>query len=387
MIRQIGPIGLTVLLSASALSAATVKGVGRAPAGQSAAREMALADALRDAVRKGAGVDLISSVSVQDFEMEYDEIFSSSVGYIRSYRVLDHAVDSEGFYRVEVMADVMPGNPQQSDALAIRQLLQRVRSPRIMVEADEQLDGRNADHGWAAAAMSQRLTELGFDVIRSGRLDRHQQKMAAREELTGRKKAATWRQADIGHDADIVMSVYVRGHLGGQQSVYGIEMREVQLGFDLAAVWMDTGEEIARIAAPNQTVHTQGAEASAYQKALAELLKEKDTPLNSLLKRVLAGWITELDLGALVRVELEGLKREELDRLEEALRETKGIHAVWVRDFDARFMSVLDVETRNSPVALSAEIERILGKQWQVDKTTARSVTMLKKPNWKFWQK
>ena len=72
----------------TAIAAETVEAEGRAAGDQRTAREQALADALREAVRVGVGVDVLSSSGVSDFALDYDRILSSAFGHVKTYKVL-----------------------------------------------------------------------------------------------------------------------------------------------------------------------------------------------------------------------------------------------------------------------------------------------------------
>jgi len=60
--------------------AVQVEAEGRAAGDQKTAREQALADALREAVRKGTGVDVLASSGVSNFALDFDRILSSAFG-------------------------------------------------------------------------------------------------------------------------------------------------------------------------------------------------------------------------------------------------------------------------------------------------------------------
>jgi len=77
-----------LLLTSYFAPAATVEAEGRAPGDIKTAREQALADALREAVRVGTGVDVLSSTGVSDFTLDYDRILSSAFGHVKSYKVI-----------------------------------------------------------------------------------------------------------------------------------------------------------------------------------------------------------------------------------------------------------------------------------------------------------
>ena len=70
-----------VFLAAQA-QALQVEAEGRAPGDQKTAREQALADALREAVRKGTGVNVLASTGVANFALDFDRIMSSASGHV-----------------------------------------------------------------------------------------------------------------------------------------------------------------------------------------------------------------------------------------------------------------------------------------------------------------
>jgi hypothetical protein len=89
---------LPILLAALALPlhAVPVTAEGRAAGDLPNAREIALADALREAVRQGTGLDLLATTEVQNFTLSYDQILGSAFGHIQSYKVLETRLDNIG---------------------------------------------------------------------------------------------------------------------------------------------------------------------------------------------------------------------------------------------------------------------------------------------------
>jgi hypothetical protein len=125
--KKLLPILLTTL--ALPLHAVPVTAEGRAAGDLPNAREIALADALREAVRQGTGLDLLASTEVQNFTLSYDQILGSAFGHIQSYKVLETRLDPDGIYRVRVSAEVEKGTPAAKNSLALRQLLLLRNSP------------------------------------------------------------------------------------------------------------------------------------------------------------------------------------------------------------------------------------------------------------------
>ncbi len=73
------------VLGFSSTYATPVTAEGRTAGDTTTAREQALTDALRDAVRKGAGVNIASQSQASNFTLDYDRVFAAAFGYVKSY--------------------------------------------------------------------------------------------------------------------------------------------------------------------------------------------------------------------------------------------------------------------------------------------------------------
>ena len=96
--KNFGTLFLTLLICLCTYSHAQDKFKivvsGHAAIDDKNADKKALADALRKAVRQGAGVDIMSESSVSDFELQYDKVFIKSAGYVHSYKVLEQGPEN-----------------------------------------------------------------------------------------------------------------------------------------------------------------------------------------------------------------------------------------------------------------------------------------------------
>ena len=113
MLKRVMIILMSAVLPLCAVEV-TVSGIG---AGDLAvARETALADALRNAVRQGAGVNIVSESKVKNFQLEYDRVFSHSLGYVKKYSVLEQTYDTaKKVYQVRIRAEVDKNVPPADD--------------------------------------------------------------------------------------------------------------------------------------------------------------------------------------------------------------------------------------------------------------------------------
>lgn len=140
-----------IALAITEVSSGAVQAEGRAPGDVANAREQALADALREAVRIGAGVDLVSSTQVKDFALDYDRIFSMAFGHVRDYKVLESGLKPDGLYLVRISAEVTKGAPDVRDELVLREFVRRRGSPRValrIVQSVDSLEDQSVAAAW-----------------------------------------------------------------------------------------------------------------------------------------------------------------------------------------------------------------------------------------------
>lgn len=365
--------GLLALGLAAHAAPVRVKGVGRAPADRANAREQALADALRDAVRKGAGVDLVAQTQTRDLQLEYDRVFASAFGHVRDYRVTDQYIDELELYNVEVEATVEPGAPDVGDLQALRMIVRLKESPRVRVEVDEQIDGVTTA-GLTAGLLTEMLNASAMQVVDVDVRREAEDRRARRDALVGAGRRAEVRRADVTPSWDFLVRARVRGRHAGTEKLYGMATQRLSLGVDLTALWADTGEVVAQVTIPSFDANSGAADPSQAARAVLQqrLRGEKvaaGTPSAvTLLRRIVARWVTELDLGTKMQLEFDRIDRPTFDAVYNALRQTEGIGAAWVRSYDGQLLSMLEVESRLNANQLKDEVLRHLGGRYRLDR-------------------
>jgi len=100
----------------------------------------------------------------------------------------------------------------------------------------------------------------------------------------------------------------------------------------------------------------------------------KDENAYKLFRRIISKWITELDLGAKIRVEIKQIDKKSLDELLAVLQKNGNISYVWLREFDSRLFSAVEVETRLTSSKLADEIGKCIGKKYSLDQATKRNI-------------
>ena len=220
--------------------------------------------------------------------------------------------------------------------------------------------------------------------------------MAARDEILGNDKSAKLRKADISQKSDFLIEGKIIAKYIGQQSLYGSLPQHVfSVGGELRALLPDTGEIVATVALPgtenieSQLDSKEMAARDVIQKVLASAGRSDGTP--PLFNKILAKWVTETDLGAIKRIEFTGISNDDLTKIQTSLKETDKISSVWLREFDAQGLSVLDVETRLDNAGIQQKLSDISGGRVAVDRATENLISCKmqqapeKKKSWWPW--
>ena len=362
-------------------------GMGIAEGTPDSASEQALAQALRDAVRKGAGVDVMSETKVENFQMGYDRILTASFGYVEKYDITEQKYDNKTqTYTVKLRAMVKKGTPGMDNVMALRLLVKRVESPRILVICDEKIIGYENKTQLANDIISEMAQKTGFQVLDKEAVDTRSEKEAKRDELLGDDKAAKIKRSGIATAYDIIITGTVTGEIGAIEEPFpDMKTRDVSFGFNLKAIWADSGETIAIAKLPAATFQAKGLDPITLpnqlaRKYLAKVLEGQDVELKDenaykLFRKIISKWITELDLGAKIRIELKQIDKKSLDGLIAALQKNdSNISYVWLREFDSRLFSVVEVETRLTSAKLADEVEKYIGKKYTLDQSTKRNI-------------
>jgi hypothetical protein len=147
-----------------------VKGYGEIVDGDFVtARELALKDAYARAIEQGCGVKLIRQTKVENFQLVRDSILTESVGYIKSYEVLNENPNSQYGYEISVKAEVSqePISDLDQLRLMVRFLL---AEPRIAIIMEGEIEGEEMGHSRASVVEGQiaaGLQKAGFLVVDS----------------------------------------------------------------------------------------------------------------------------------------------------------------------------------------------------------------------------
>lgn len=370
----------------------TVTGIGTGDL--AVARETALADALRNAVRQGAGVNIISESKVADFQLEYDRVFTHSLGYVKKYAVLSQAYDAEKrTYTVEIQADVDADAPAVDDFAALKILQSRMISPRVMIECHESIAGMPETLRPISETILQELCRsVEIQVVDRAVQQAVQADDARRSRLFSEEADALARENISAGECDFKIIAEISGELSPLSEPYpGVKVRDAGFEIDLRAVWADTGELIAAETLPVAFFKGERMPNLPHQMP-RQLIKNylgmmlrgegefQESNATSLLRKILVTWMTQLDLGSNIRIEFRRIPRGELEAIMEKLSGMDGVSQVRLRNFDARITSAIEVETKNTPSRLAKTILALYPDRLQLDTSTMRRLCFLYQP-------
>jgi hypothetical protein len=339
------------------------------------AREEALADALREAVRVGAGVDVLSTTSVKDFNLDFDRVLSAAFGHVKNYRVTGSSLGKDGIYRIKVRADVGAGTPGMNEVLALKQIVQLKRSPRVAFKIEEHIDGVPEGKGYASGWFEQAAQKMQLQVVDAGAVGGAEAKRAARDELTGNNAGATFRRAGIAQKVDFVIEAKINGRYAGTEALFGaLPEHCFELAAELRVVRPDSGEVVASVVVPASDKYRSGLqtkEMAAREVLYRSLDGGRGTQGGmALFSKLFARWMVEVDCGAIKQVEFEKIPSVDFQKIQAGLRATDKVSAVWEREFESKAVSHIDVETRLSASDLGAEIQKIASGALELGRAT-----------------
>jgi hypothetical protein len=330
-------ISLALLLPAVGF-AVELTAEGRASGDYRTAREQALADAMREAVRLGIGVDLLGESRIKDFAMDYDRVLCSAFGHVKNYSILESKLGKDGIYRVKIQAEVAKGAPENKDSMALQQLIQAKGAPRLAFRVGASTDGDAAD-GFSQAVLEEVATELQIPVVKS-----------LAETSDGQNTADYFVEAQITANLERIETI------GANPTA-----RVFSIACELRALDPETKTLVAVASFGSDRVHKSilPSDDAAQRDAIKKLLTAP-APDGGMrfFEKLLARWVSELDLGSVKRLEFSGITSEDFEKIQTTLTDTDKVGAVWPREFNANGKSVIDVETRLDNMALGKEVSK-----------------------------
>ncbi len=372
------------LMLATGASAVEVETEGKAAGDSPAARSQALADALREAVREGAGVELVSESQMENFELTYDRTFSKARGYVKKYEVLSSGLTDDGFYTVKIKADVGDQALTANDTMTFQMMAREHEAPRIAIQIDEQIEG--VTNGTLATDwLRNTATKCGLRVVELNASQGHGGMLAKRAEALGRTTEADVRNKGVVSACDYIIEGKIVGSAEGTQSFYGSKPgKKYSIALDVTVMDAATGNIVLTMNSPARdiVINNVSSDTAAAREAVRQLMegtkRKPETDAGwTLIRSIFAHWSAEMDLGATIKMEFVGLDLADSEKLKAGLEKETAIGAVWVRSIDAAAVSVIECESRINSTDLAKVVSGIL-PEYGLDRSEKRYLSFRK---------
>jgi hypothetical protein len=333
------------------------------------AREQALAEAFRQAVRQALGVMVESESLVRNEVVVTDQVLSRSNGLVKKYSIVSEGV-SDGVYTVDIRAVVSAVRLKKAlDSIGLT--ARKMGKPRITVllmEGDPEPKVKPAapsrkGYGVAEAQIHDVLIRKGFDFIDSRSLGLQSDSASpVTDEVL----------AKLAKSGDIEMIITGTANARSSAPISGTSLHPCQATVSIRALNVDNGEVLASHAARAAAPHINPAtgEAEAMGKAAGEAAER-------VAQQVLASWKGKVDGVRTVRLVVTGVdgyddlklfKKSMTDQIED-------VEEVWERSFEAD-TAKMDVEIASSARDLADRLSSlsVQGKPVNVTSFTANVV-------------
>lgn len=220
------------------------------------ARDVAIQDALRNAVEQVTGAVVSSSTVVENAMTVEDNIYSKAKGYVKAYSVLSEGEADNGMtYNVKVKAQVRAGAIKEDMA----DILRGAGNPRLMVLITEKNVGQDEYSGLdvnlniAENAIMENMRNKGFEFVDQETIERNMRKDKALAAMQGDDQAAAFIGDRAGAEVIITGKSFAKEAPGVSDMLGG--MKSMQATVSVKAINTDDGRVLVSKSQSDKTVH------------------------------------------------------------------------------------------------------------------------------------
>ena len=333
-----------------------------------AAREKAIADALRHAVEMAVGTKVTSSSEVQDFQSKMDRVLTHSTGYVKKYEIIKEGMDGE-VVQITIRAQISTA-ALDKDLEAMGMLMVRKGMPRTMVLIAEQNIGMVAPQAFwlpgSLASTDLRIAEnVVLDTLKNGGFGQlidpeiASEKTATVGNITTEVTAAQARKIKSLTGAEVILLGQVIATLKGFMPDLGPGWRSCTATISGRAVNTDNGD----ILSTSET--TQSAAQLDDQTCGKEAIKKASKVFaGDMIKKIGERWSKDVSGGNEVHVTVRKVSSFKLasDFRSALTSQMRGVKGVSQRSFSSGTQE-LDVTLVGTTDQFAQELEsKKLGK-------------------------
>jgi hypothetical protein len=338
------------------------------------ARERAISEAFRQAVRQALGVMVESESLVRNQILVTDQVLSHSSGFIKKYSIYSEN-QNDGIYTVDIRAVVSEVRLKKAlDAIGMS--VQKMGKPRIMLlltesssEGKTKLPASSANwgNGVAETRIHDLLIRKGFDFV-----DRRTTPTLSEHPGSAPAVEGAAKLAKAG-DAEIIFTGTAISR-STPLPIAGTAIHPCQATVSVKAVNADDGEVLASHTAQAVAPHINPAagEAEALGRAAEEVAER-------LSQQILANWKRKLEGTRMVRLVVSGLGGyDDLKSFKSILREQiEELEEIWERSFESSSAKI-DIEIASSSQNLAEQLSSlsVQGKSIKITSFTPNVVQL-----------
>ena len=223
------------------------------------ARNMAIDDALRNAVEKAMGTMVDSKTRVENYQTIEDSILLQAQGYIADYKVIKRWIEQSTYF-IKVEATVVR-KLLKDDLAALELTIKRANDPRVMVIIPEEHISRSLPDPAAETEIIRQMLNANFRLIDQSQVARARNSEIFRRAMSG--DTAAYQVLSNQYNADIL----VLGEAFSERVSQYEGFITCRARVEVRVVRSDTGEILAA-----HGVHESGVdilESTASKKSLA----------------------------------------------------------------------------------------------------------------------
>ena len=283
-------------------------------------KDEAVRGAQRKAIEQGAGTYIYSQSKVKDFVLIRDTILTRSAGFLQSWKLLSEKETVDGLIQVKIVAVVSVKGIQDMWGV-VRNLLQQMGRPKIMVFLNEKIDRRAQEDSTVQTRVERLLLDSGFALVNREQLkaiDRKDLAAAIAEDKPGRAQAIAKR-----FGAQLFITGSTNAALGSARKVYEVQLYRYGSDGDVKCFRSDTAQLLSSRNATSAGADQTGRVAAKKSlQALGELLGP------SIQSDILRFWMDVLEGRGEVQLRVEGVTFGQSTKLKDALSALKQVKAV-----------------------------------------------------------
>ncbi len=314
------------------------------------ARDVAIQDALRNAVEQVTGAVISSSTIVENAMVVEDNIYSKAKGYIKNYSIISEGEADGGLsYNVKVKALVRSGAIKEDMADIIR----GAGNPKLMVLITESnvgssaIGGIDAQLGTAENTIIEAMRNKGFDFVDPETAEKSIRRDKALAALDGDAQAAAFIGERAGAEVIITGKSFAKEATVANDMLGG--MKSIQATVSVKAFNTDDGRILVSKVETGRAVHIE--EITGGTKAIEQAsAKLADYLAEEIVKKFARG-------GNTVTLNVTGASNYDLyQELVNVLKyEVRGVKAVNDREITGN-TGLVEVETKFNSSQLAQEL-------------------------------